>query len=340
MNEVAGTAAKGAKVIQLPTDPSARRRRVSTELDTVGSGAIAFITPRIHEANPPATIGEAVRRSVAGKVSGAANFLRKRMTGDYTVDDFGFDTQFLESIFLPVLRPVFDRWFRVDVTGTEHLPANGAALIVANHAGVLPLDALMASVAVHDHSNGRPLRLLAADLVFDLPFIGSVARRAGHTLACGSDADRLLRDGEIVGVFPEGFKGIGKPFSDRYKLQRFGRGGFVSAAIKSGAPIIPCSIVGSEEIYPKIGDLPLLARLLGLPYFPVTPLFPLLGPLGMIPLPTKWHIEFGEPIYTNSYDPADSDDPVATFELTDTVRERIQLSLYRQLAKRRSVFLG
>ncbi|MCE5292877.1 MAG: acyltransferase family protein [Nocardiaceae bacterium] len=340
MNEVAESV---AKVIQLPTETAervARRRRVSTEIDTIGTNAVTFITPRIQEANPPATIGEAVRRSLSNRVTGAASFLRKRLTGDYLVDDFGFDPQFLESVFLPVLRPVFDRWFRVDVSGTEHLPAHGAALIVANHSGVLPLDALMASVAVHDHSNGRPLRMLAADLVFDLPFVGSIARKAGHTLACTHDADRLLRDGELVGVFPEGFKGIGKPYSDRYKLQRFGRGGFVSAAIKSGAPIIPCSIVGAEETYPKIADLPLLARLLGLPYFPVTPLFPVLGPLGMIPLPTKWHIEFGEPIYTNSYDPSDAEDPVATFELTDTVRERIQLSLYRQLAKRRSVFLG
>ncbi|MGC7367892.1 1-acyl-sn-glycerol-3-phosphate acyltransferase, partial [Mycobacteroides abscessus subsp. abscessus] len=113
--------------------------------------------------------------------------------------------------------------------------------------------------------------------------VGQAARKAGHTLACTTDAHRLLANGELTAVFPEGFKGLGKPFKDRYKLQRFGRGGFVSAALRAKAPIVPCSIVGSEEIYPMIADLKLLARLLNLPYFPVTPFFPLAGPAGMIP---------------------------------------------------------
>ncbi|CAM5672008.1 hypothetical protein SHIRM173S_01031 [Streptomyces hirsutus] len=125
--------------------------------------------------------------------------------------------------------------------------------------------------------------------------------RAGHTLACAEDAARLLEQGELVGVMPEGFKGLGKPFADRYKLQRFGRGGFVSTALRARTPIIPCSIVGAEEIYPMIGNARTVARLLGFPYFPLTPTFPWLGPLGAIPLPTKWTIQFGEPIHTESY---------------------------------------
>ena len=133
-------------------------------------------------------------------------------------------------------------------------------------------------------------------MVFDLPMIGEAARKAGHTMACTTDAHRLLAAGELTAVFPEGYKGLGKRFKDRYKLQRFGRGGFVAAALRTKAPIVPCSIVGSEEIYPMLADVRLLARLFGLPYFPITPLFPLAGPAGLVPLPSKWHIAFGEPI--------------------------------------------
>jgi 1-acyl-sn-glycerol-3-phosphate acyltransferase len=139
-------------------------------------------------------------------------------------------------------------------------------------------------------------------------------------------------------VWPEGFKGIGKPFSERYRLQRFGRGGFVSAALRAGVPIIPCSIVGAEEIYPIVGNVKVLARLLGFPYLPVTPFFPLLGPLGLIPLPSKWIIEFGEPIPTDHYPDGAADDPMLVFNLTDQVRETIQQTLYRLLIQRRSVF--
>lgn len=252
------------------------------------------------------------------------------MTGDYRVDEFGFDPHFNENVILPLLRPWFRSWFRVEVSGVENLPDSGAALVVANHAGVLPVDGLMASVAVHDeHPARRNLRLLAADLVFDLPVISQSARMAGHTMACTADAQRLLEAGELTAVFPEGYKGLGKRFQDRYKLQRFGRGGFVSAALRTKAPIVPCSIVGSEEIYPMVADLKLVARLLGLPYFPITPLFPLAGAAGLLPLPSKWHITFGEPIPTADYDEGAADDPMVTFELTDHVRETIQQTLYR-----------
>ena len=338
MNEV-------AKVIQLRTDNPAstqhRPRRRPTLAKTEISRGVTSLTERIEDANPPQTFAEAARRRLTRSITGTADFVRRRITGDYPVDDFGFDTHLLESVLLPAMRPLYDSWFRVEVSGVENIPMSGAGLVVANHAGVIPFDGLMAQIAIHDHHPAhRALRLLAADLVFATPLLGTVARKAGHTLACSADAERLLRGGELTGVFPEGFKGVGKPFGERYKLQRFGRGGFVSAALRTGAPIIPCSIVGSEEIYPKIGDLSPIARLLGLPYFPVTPLFPHLGPLGLIPMPSKWYIEFGEPIPTDSYDPADADDPMATFEVTDHVRETIQQTLYKQLAKRRNVILG
>ncbi|ANY07262.1 lysophospholipid acyltransferase family protein [Pseudonocardia sp. HH130630-07] len=268
-------------------------------------------------------------------------FLRRRLGGDYPVDEFGFDPELTEAMVLPALRPLYRRWFRVETIGAHHIPETGGALIVANHSGTLPLDAAMTTVAVHDdHPARRQLRLLGADLMFTLPVSGSLARKSGATLACNPDAERLMRAGEVVGVFPEGFKGIGKPFRDRYKLQRFGRGGFVSAALRTGMPIIPCSIVGAEETYPKLGDIAPLARLFGAPYFPITPTFPLLGPAGLVPLPSKWYIEFGEPIRTDDHTPADAEDPMLVFNLTDQVRETIQHTLYRLLSQRRNVFLG
>jgi len=282
---------------------------------------------------------EEMRSSLVQQVTATAEFVRRRMTGDYEVDDFGFDPHFTDNIVLPVLRPLFDKWFRVEVRGIENIPAEGRALVVANHAGTLPVDALMTSVAVRDHAD-RPLRMLAADLAFGLPVVGTVTRKAGHTLACHPDAERLLDQDQVVAVFPEGYKGLGKPFSERYKLQRFGRGGFVSAALRTQAPIVPCSIVGSEEIYPNIADLTSLARLLGLPYFPITPLFPAFGPLGIVPLPSKWYIEFGTPIVTDVYDDAAAEDPMVLFEVTDHVRETIQQTLYKLLTRRRNVFLG
>ncbi|MBI1757858.1 MAG: acyltransferase family protein [Actinobacteria bacterium] len=270
------------------------------------------------------------------RVAEALAFLRRRLTGDYEVDEFGFDAELTEQVFLPMLRPLYRWWWRVEVIGMEHVPSTGGALVVSNHAGTLAaMDALMVQLAVHDqHPARRYLRGLGADLVFQTPVLGELARKVGNTLACNPDAERLLRRGELVGVWPEGFKGIGKPFSERYKLQRFGRGGFVGAALRTGTPIIPCSVIGSEEIYPNLANASTLARALGLPYFPVTPTFPWLGPLGLVPLPSKWLIEFGEPIETAGL----AEDPMLIFDLTDRVRETIQQTLYRLLQRRRSVF--
>ena len=271
----------------------------------------------------------------------ALAFLRRRLSGDYAVDEFGFDADLTDNVLLPLLRPLYRTWFRVETSGLQHVPDHGGALIVANHSGTLPLDALMTSVALHDdHPAHRHLRMLGADLMFRLPVVGPLGRKHGSTLACTDDAERLLRRDELVAVWPEGFKGIGKPFADRYKLQRFGRGGFVTAALRTGRPIVPCAIVGAEEAYPKIGDIAPLARLLNLPYFPVTPTFPLLGPLGAVPLPSKWLIEFGEPVPTHELGPDAGEDPMLVFELADQVRETIQHTLYRLLARRRNAFRG
>lgn len=264
-------------------------------------------------------------------------FLRRRITGDYDIDEYGFDAEVTEQFFMAALRPIAQKWFRIEVRGVENIPTTGGALVVSNHSGTIPVDGLMTMVSIHDQT-GRFLRPLGADLVFRMPLVGTIARKGGATLACSEDAERMLRGGELVGVWPEGFKGIGKPFSDRYKLQRFGRGGFVSAALRTGVPIVPLSVVGAEEIYPLVGNIPSLARLLGLPYIPITPFFPLLGPLGLVPLPSKWLLEFGEPIRTDEYDAGAAEDPMLVFNVTDQVRETIQQTLYSLLMQRQSVF--
>ncbi len=272
-------------------------------------------------------------------VAGALSFLRRRLTGQYEVDEFGFDPELTETFVHPMLRLFYRYYFRIECSGVEHLPPTSSALIVANHSGTLPMDALMLTMAVHDETPlRRHLRLLGADLLFRVPILSEMARKAGSTLACNPDAERLLRNGEYVGVFPEGFKGIGKAYRDRYKLQRFGRGGFVSAALRTGTPIIPVSIVGAEEIYPIIGNVRPLAKITGLPYVPVTPLFPWFGPLGMLPLPSKWLIHFGEPIETAPY-ADDADDPIVVFNLADQVRETIQQTLHTMLERRPDPFV-
>jgi 1-acyl-sn-glycerol-3-phosphate acyltransferase len=315
--------------------PASRRRRARAAAP--GSSAVVAPDPAVDLVEPADPVEPAA--DWERKVAGAMAFVRRRITGDYEVDDFGFDADLTDSLMLPLLRPLYEKYFRIEARGLENVPSEGGALIVANHSGTVPVDAGMTTLALHDHHPAhRHLRMLAADLVFTTPVVAPFARKTGATLACSEDAERLMTSGELVGVWPEGFKGIGKPFRERYKLQRFGRGGFVSAALRSGVPIIPCSIVGAEEIYPLVANIPTLARLLGVPYIPITPFFPLLGPLGLLPLPSKWIIEFGEPIETDKIGAAAAEDPMLVFNLTDQVREVIQQTLYKLLLARRSVF--
>jgi 1-acyl-sn-glycerol-3-phosphate acyltransferase len=324
-----------AKVI--PIGEGGRRGRTREERGTVPGPAPAPAGEAVpgRAPEPAGPSGGGLDRALARGFA----FLRRRLTGDYEVDDFGYDRDLTDEVLLSLLRPMFDTYFRVEVRGMENVPDTGGALIVANHSGTLPWDGLMLQVAVRDrHPADRHLRLLAADLVFQLPVVNELARKAGHTLACAEDAQELLERGELVGVMPEGFKGLGKPYADRYKLQRFGRGGFVATALRARVPIVPCSIVGAEEIYPMVGNSRVLARMLNVPYFPLTPTFPWLGPLGAVPLPTKWTIQFGEPIETRDQPPEAAEDPMLMFQLTDQVRETIQHTLYKLLVARRSVF--
>lgn len=277
------------------------------------------------------------------RLSGAVRFARRRLTGEYEVDQFGFDPEFNAAVTMPVAMALYRNWFKVRARGLENVPADGAALVVANHSGVLPLDAIMLQTAVFaEHPQGRNLRLLGADLIYSLPGLGSLARKSGHARAAPDEALKLLKAGELVGVFPEGFKGIGKPFSERYRLQRFGRGGFARTAVRAGAPIVPCAIVGAEEIYPMIGNLEPVAKALRLPYFPVTPLFPWLGPIGVVPLPSQWIIEFSPALPTCGLadaraDPDGPDEDVVA-GLADQVRDIIQERLDQLVAERGPAF--
>jgi 1-acyl-sn-glycerol-3-phosphate acyltransferase len=302
------------------------------------------------------------RSGVAGwrqRLAGAAEFTRRRLSGEFEVDDFGFDPDLNATVLMPAALAIYHRWFRVQARGLENLPDSGPALIVANHSGVLPLDAIMMQAGVFaEHPAHRSVRLLGADLVYTLPGLSSLARRSGHTRADPALALALLREGQLVGVFPEGFKGTGKPFSERYRLQRFGRGGFARTALQAGVPMIPCAIVGAEETYPMLANSEKLARLLKLPYFPLTPLFPWLGPIGAVPLPSNWIIEFCAPVPpigtavngANGFGPVDDsgaapahDAPAASdyepdyetvMDLADLVRDTIQAKLNELVIER------
>jgi 1-acyl-sn-glycerol-3-phosphate acyltransferase len=284
---------------------------------------------------PPAKLGP-----ISGDVvSRALDFLARRVTGRYQVDEFGFDRELTEKVIAPLVRPLHRRYFRVNWVGLGNVPLQGPALLVGNHSGTLPMDALILKFGLLDeHPAHRHLHLLAADMALKLPFVGPLTRKMGNTLACPPDALRLLGSGELVGVFPEGFKGVGKGYRERYRLQRFGRGGFAELALRTGVPIVPVAIVGAEEIWPMVYDARFLARLLGLPYFPITPFFPWLGPLGAVPLPSKWVIELGEPIRMDGFGADAWQDASVVYELTDVVRDTIQQMLYRDLMRRTSTF--
>jgi 1-acyl-sn-glycerol-3-phosphate acyltransferase len=190
-----------------------------------------------------------------------------------------------------------------------------------------------------EHPHPRHVRALVASLFLGMPVLSWFLRRTGQTVGHPDDTRRLLERDELVLVFPEGVRGTGKNFKDRYRLRRFGRGGFVATAIRSRAPIIPVSVVGSEEIYPMVADLAPVARFFGLPYFPITPFWPWLGPLGMIPLPSKWRIQFHTPIHVEDNPPEAADDQNLVMALADEVRDTIQQGIYDNLKLRRGVFL-
>lgn len=284
-------------------------------------------------------IGAPLRLAARG--AGAAGAVVRRLRGDYEEDEWGFDPGYA-SAAQPGLDFLYDRWWRVTATGVRHVPAGGRALIVANHAGVVPWDATMMSTAIQrGWPHAAPLRqprFLVLNWAFELPYASVAIRRFGGVPASPYNALRLLEQDHLVMVFPEGAKGTGKAWADRYRLERFGRGGFVELALRSGSPIVPCAVVGSEEIYPKIAEMPGLARMVGAPYLPITPTFPLLGPLGAVPLPSRWRIEFCEPLDLSAYGSEAAEDRALVLELSEEVRRLIQAKVHENLIKRKGAF--
>lgn len=298
------------------------------------------------EARHGMAIGELVRRAGAFvSLQGFKDYLRKLWLGHqeegYDVDEFGLDPAFIKKV-----KPLFDflyyNYWRVTAKGLNHIPSEGRGLIVSNHSGTLPYDGAMITAAVvNDHPSRRDVRFLVEDFVYHFPFLGTFMYRTGGVRACPENAERLLLKNHLVTVFPEGVKGIGKLYKNRYRLQRFGRGGFIKLALRTNSPVIPTAVLGAEEIHPIIYKSTLLAKPLGIPYLPVTPTLPWLGPLGLVPLPSKWMIVFGEPIhFSPKYGPKDADDQLLVNRLSEMVREKIQEMIMEALKHRRSVWFG
>jgi 1-acyl-sn-glycerol-3-phosphate acyltransferase len=254
------------------------------------------------------------------------------------IDDFGMDEAGLARL-RPLLDALFDRWWRVDVEGLELLDGGSPCLFVANHSGLLPWDGLMVAHAVARHlgEGGRP-RFLVADWLVTRPFAQPLLARLGGVRACRENAERLLRRGRSVIAFPEGLKGAAKVFRDRYRVQRFGRGGVVRTAIATRARLVPVAVVGAEETHPVLFKVESVARAVGLPFVPVTPTFPFLGPLGLLPLPSKWWIGFGAPIDTSELGSEAEGDDLLVWRLTQELRATIQSMVDRGLETRPSVW--
>ncbi|QSQ25746.1 acyltransferase family protein [Pyxidicoccus parkwayensis] len=280
--------------------------------------------------------GQALASQGLGRAMGAVNGLMDALRaglgagGGATIDEYGKDPSLVERLD-PVLEFLYSQYWRVSVTGADQVP-RGAAILVANHSGALPYDGLVMSLAItRERPDLREPRWLVEDQVFHAPVLGTLFNRLGAVRACPENALRLLDEHRPLVVFPEGYQALSKPFAERYRLKRFGRGGFVKLALRTGAPIVPVAIVGAEETSPLLGRLP--ASFLGLPYVPLTP-------LGPLPLPAKWSIRFGEPVGMEGLSPEAADDLGEVQRLTERTRESIMGMLQSLLRERRSVFAG
>jgi 1-acyl-sn-glycerol-3-phosphate acyltransferase len=355
-DEAPGSETPAAERMLDPADVQEEIRALEARLD----GMIRRASERASEAPAPASLRDQVgtaARDVADRLGlpGGGEAARELFSSDYflrqwgrlslrnrseEVDDFGLDPTY-EKRIEPILDFLYKHYFRVSTAGIENIPASGRCLVVANHSGTLPIDGVMLRSAVRiEHPSVRELRWLAEDFIFYLPFAGAFFNRIGAVRACQENAERLLKKGNLVAVFPEGIKGIRKLYKDRYNLQRFGRGGFIRLCLRTQTPLVPCAVIGAEETNPMLYRIEYLSKALGLPYVPVTPTFPLLGPLGMLPAPSKWIISFGEPLRFEGYGPEAADDHVLVGRLSERVRSAIQAMLDRGLKDRRSVWFG
>ena len=256
------------------------------------------------------------------------------------VDEWGRSER-TRALARSIYEPVYSKWFRAEWAGLEKIPAEGGALLVANHAGAIPSDAPVIMHGV-EKELGRPVYGLADYFFRTVPVVGTLWARAGGVSARPANAYRLLREQkQLALVFPEGTKGPSKSYTDRYQLRRFGRGGFVEIAMRAGVPVIPIAVVGSEEAMPVILRLPTLARALGVPYVPITANLLAMGPLGVVvPFPAKFKLQVLDPVHFDV--PADQErySKSRIMEESERIRSYIQESVYDMLRDRRSVWFG
>jgi 1-acyl-sn-glycerol-3-phosphate acyltransferase len=259
-------------------------------------------------------------------------FGMQERTGE--IDEFGMDEMVVRRA-QPLLEFLRRRYWRVEVSGSEEIPSDGPALFVANRSGLLPWDGLMlAHVVARAHPRGEHPRFMVADWLITLPFVQPYLARLGGVRACRENAQRLLGSGRSVVAFPEGVKGAAKVYRERYRVQRFGRGGVVRLAIEAGVPIVPVCVIGAEEVHPILFKLETVARGFGLPFLPVTPTFPWLGPLGAVPLPSKWSVRFGPRLDAESLGREAASDELLIARLNDELRQAIQTMLDVELRRR------
>jgi 1-acyl-sn-glycerol-3-phosphate acyltransferase len=256
------------------------------------------------------------------------------------VDAWG-RSEHMREIARTIYDPMYRHWFRAEWEGLEHIPRQGGALIVANHAGAIPSDAPVIMHGIETELS-RPVYGLAENLLRSLPLIGTIWSRVGGVAAHPENAYRLLHDDhQLVLVFPEGTKGTGKLYRDRYKLHRFGRGGFVEIAMRSGVPVVPIAVVGAEESMPIVWKSPRLAKLLNIPYFPVTANMLLLGPLGLVGyFPAKFKLRVLPPVHFDVEPNQERYSRSRVMDASDQVREHIQEALHNMLRTRKSVWFG
>jgi 1-acyl-sn-glycerol-3-phosphate acyltransferase len=273
-----------------------------------------------------------------------ADGLKEHLPGvepERRLNDWGRSERVEGALDATVIEFLYRHWFRAEVDGVENVPSKGGALLVSNHAGALPPDAAMIVKAIkEEHPHPRSVNITVEHFFKGYPFFSMLIPKLGCVAAHPANVHRLLWDEEqLVLVFPEGRKGTEKLYKDRYRLRRFGRGGFVEAAMRARAPIVPVCVVGAEEAAPVFAQIGLLKRLTGLLYFPITPTFPHLGPLGMLGyLPAKFKIRFLEPIPFE--EEGMHEDKALVQTIAHEIRARIQENLWDMLAQRRSVWFG
>ena len=330
-----------------------------TESRDLAADLLKLIRQNLERATPPAAeqVLTMVRENLTGdyldpdfwrgmgmvlqyQLEETRGLIERHLSGDYTTDPFGMDMEIIEAV-RPFMAFLYNSWWRVSTEGLDYVPENSRALMVSNHSGTLPWDgAMIATAVMEEHPQPRVVRSLHLSWFSTLPIVAPTLATLGQVQGLPENAIRLLNEDELVCVFPEGLKGVGKLFKDRYQLARFGRGGFIQMALRTGSPIIPVAVIGAEEIYPMLANAKPIARLIGFPYFPITPFFPWLGLLGTIPLPSKWTIVFHEPIETEIYGTKAADNPLLVAELAERVRTIIQGTLKEKTKERKSIFFG